>query len=203
VEFEDIQEMRRKEGISDVELRQTIRKLVIGDFVKVTLLTSPKSFQTLLVRITSIRGSTFRGTLAHKPDSFGLAQVPVGVSIPFTTAHIHSAERAPVFKKLSNQLVAIQPPSKPLSVSAKPKRRSRLAPARPAAQALPLTTAERLRLIEALGQRVNEYVQFMCQAGNPNNASAEATERAVLAFHEELVLLEGRLGRIHSDFKLE
>ncbi len=71
------------------------------------------------------------------------------------------------------------------------------------AQTSPLTTAERVRLIEALGQRINGYVQFMCQAGNPNKASGEATDKAVVAFYEQMVLLESRLEHIQSEFKAE
>ena len=96
VEIENIEEMRRREGIEDVELREEIRGLAIGDFVKLTLVTSTKSFpgQTLLVRITRIRGAAFRGKLAHGPASTGRSQLQLGSSITFTTAHIHSIPKA-------------------------------------------------------------------------------------------------------------
>jgi hypothetical protein len=183
--------------------RQAIRKLVKGDFVKVTVLTSPKSFQTLLVRITSIRGSAFRGKLAHKPASPGQSQLPVGTSIAFTTAHIHSAERARTVKNLSVDFVEIQPSSKRSSGTARTKSRSRPTALRLRVPTPPLTTAERIQRIAALGLTINGYVQFMCQAGNPNNASGEATDKAVAAFYEQLVNMESLLGRIHNDFKLE
>lgn len=67
----------------------------------------------------------------------------------------------------------------------------------------PLTIEERLQRIEALGQRVNGYVQYMCQAAQMNNTSAEARDKAVVAFYEQMVLLECHLGRIHDDLKLE
>ncbi len=209
VEIEDIEAMRRREGIEDVELRQAIRQLGIGDFVKVTLVTSPLSFETLLVRITRVRGSTFRGKLAHKPVSSGLSQLPVGAAIAFTTTHIHSVERAPMLKRASDSIVVIhppsriQPPAKRTCASAKAQARSGLAVLRPLAETPPWTTAERLQRIEALGQRINGYVQFMCQAGNPNHASDEARDKAVVAFYEQMVLLERHLGRIHDDFQLE
>lgn len=208
VAIEDIEELRRSEGIEDVELRQAIRKLGIGDFVKVTLVASPTSFETLRVRITSIRGAAFRGKLARQPITPGLTQLHVGFPLVFTTTHIHSLERAPTLKKLSDGLLVIHPPSrmhppaKRTAVSAKTKSRAARAVVRPLAQTPARTTAECLQRIAALGQRVNGYVQFMCQAGNPNNASAEATDRAIVAFYEEMVLLESRLGRIHSDFTL-
>jgi hypothetical protein len=67
----------------------------------------------------------------------------------------------------------------------------------------PWTTAERLQRIEAMGQRINVYVQFMCQVGTLKGSSAEATEKAVSAFYEEMVVLERQLGAIHDAFKLE
>ena len=65
-----------------------------------------------------------------------------------------------------------------------------------------LTTEERLRLIEALGQRVAGYVRFMCEIGSLNGTSAEMKERAVTAFHERLALLESQLRRIQDDLRL-
>src|SRR4051794_12299675 len=73
VEIENIEEMRRREGIEDVELREEIRGLRVGDIVKLTFLTGSHSFETLLVRITSIRGAAFRGKLANGPTSAGLS----------------------------------------------------------------------------------------------------------------------------------
>lgn len=67
----------------------------------------------------------------------------------------------------------------------------------------PLDTQERLRRIEMMGQWVNGYVQFMCQTGNPNAASAAVTDKAVAAFYEQMVVLERRLARIHEAFCLE
>ena len=65
-----------------------------------------------------------------------------------------------------------------------------------------LTTEERLRLIEALWQRVAGYVRFMCEIGSLNGTSAEMKERAVTAFHERMALLESQLGRIQEDLRL-
>jgi len=93
VEIENIEEMRRRQGIDDVELREEIRGLQVGDFVHLTLLTSGmKSFagETLVVRITRISGSAFRGKLANRPVSTGLSNLRIGSPIAFTTAHIHS-----------------------------------------------------------------------------------------------------------------
>jgi len=92
VEIQNIEDMRRREGIEDTELRQAIRGLRVGAFVKVTLLADAQgnSGETLLVRITSIRGDTFRGKLADRPTSAGLAGLRVGLPLAFTGSHIHS-----------------------------------------------------------------------------------------------------------------
>jgi hypothetical protein len=90
VEIENIEVMRRLQGIDDAPLRQAIGRLKVGDFVNLTLLTATKSFETLAVRITSIKGSAFRGKLAGKPTSAGLAKLRVGSPLVFSTTHIHS-----------------------------------------------------------------------------------------------------------------
>jgi hypothetical protein len=92
VEIENIEAMRRREGIEDVELREEIRGLGVGDLVKLTLLSSTNSSagETLLVRITRIRGSAFRGELADRPISAGLSGLRIGSPVAFTAAHIHS-----------------------------------------------------------------------------------------------------------------
>jgi hypothetical protein len=92
IEIENIEERRRRVGIEDVELREAIRGLEIGDFVRLTLLSGTKApaGETLLVRITRIRGATFRGQLARRPASPGLSKLRAGSPLAFTTAHIHS-----------------------------------------------------------------------------------------------------------------
>ncbi len=92
---EDIEGMRRRQGIDDVELREEIRGLKIGDFVKLTLLTRTGSYagETLLVRITRIRGFLFCGALAERPTFNGLSKLRVGSPVRFTTAHIHSIQK--------------------------------------------------------------------------------------------------------------
>lgn len=91
VAIENIEAMRRCEGIDDVELREEIRRLAVGDFVKLTFLTGqPGRGETLLVRITQIQGTTYCGTLARKPIQAGLAKLRAGAVVAFTSAHIHS-----------------------------------------------------------------------------------------------------------------
>ena len=92
VEIQNIENMRRREGIEDVELREAIRRLRVGALVKVTLLAGAQgdSGETLLVRITSIRGDTFRGKLVSRPTSAGLSGLRAGLALAFTGSHIHS-----------------------------------------------------------------------------------------------------------------
>ena len=72
-----------------------------------------------------------------------------------------------------------------------------------ATPALPWTLVERVHSIEAMGQRIDEYIRFMCQIANLNNASAEAKERAVTAFYERMRVVEKQLGSIYDELRLE
>jgi hypothetical protein len=92
VAVENIEEMRCQVGINDVELRKAIRGLRAGDFVRLTLLTGPPpcAAETLLVRITRVRGRAFRGKLASRPVSARLARLRAGWPVAFTSDHIHS-----------------------------------------------------------------------------------------------------------------
>ena len=84
-----------------------------------------------------------------------------------------------------------------------PRGAEQAGPRPPSAWAAPpLTTEERLKCIEALGQRIAGYVRFMCEVGGLNGTSAEMKERAVTAFHERLALLESQLRRIQDDLRL-
>ncbi len=99
VQIENIEEMRRREGIDDVELRKEVRGLAVGDLVNLTLLpgTGPFAGETVRVRITGITGIAFRGTLVRRPSSAGLEVLRVGSPLAFTAAHIHSvAKKQPV-----------------------------------------------------------------------------------------------------------
>lgn len=79
-------------------------------------------------------------------------------------------------------------------------------PARPRPRILatiPRTEEQRLHRMEALGQRIAEYVSSMCKPGTPPGTSAEARERAVAAFYEELILVERQLGLVRDNHLLE
>jgi hypothetical protein len=92
IHIQDIEALRRREGIDDVELREGIKTLGVGDFVRLTLLTRDSSFagETLVVQITGISGPSFRGRLAGPPTSKGLAGMQIGSPLAFTATHIHS-----------------------------------------------------------------------------------------------------------------
>jgi hypothetical protein len=95
VEIENIEALRHREGIEDVELREEIRRLEVGDLVNLTLLTGAKAFagETLSVRITQVKEGAFSGKLTTPPAFLGLSKLRVGSSLRFTTAHIHSIPR--------------------------------------------------------------------------------------------------------------
>jgi len=92
VRIENIEEMRRREGIDDVTLRDDIRALAVGDFVRLTLIPREpfSGGETLLVQITAISGASFQGQLARRPASKGLASLRTGAPLAFTADHIHS-----------------------------------------------------------------------------------------------------------------
>jgi hypothetical protein len=92
VEIENIEELRRCAGVDDVALREAIRGLRVGDCVKLTFLNGGGSGvgETLLVRITQIRNSAFRGELIERPVMRCRSKPRIGSRIGFTTAHIHS-----------------------------------------------------------------------------------------------------------------
>jgi hypothetical protein len=92
VELENIEEMRRREGIDDVKLEEEMRGLQVGDLVRLTFLTkaAPVVGETLLVRMTSISGDEFLGKLTQKPGSPRLSKLRAGAQVAFRKAHIHS-----------------------------------------------------------------------------------------------------------------
>jgi hypothetical protein len=96
VKLENIEEMRRQQGIDDVELRKEIRGLKIGAVVKLTHLIGAGELagEVFLVRITSIRGSKFRGKVTSQPASADPSELVVGSPVTFNTAHIHSVVKA-------------------------------------------------------------------------------------------------------------
>jgi len=68
---------------------------------------------------------------------------------------------------------------------------------------LPLTTENLLERIRELGKRIGGHIEFMCAVGSLCGTSAEAKDKAVALFHECLLTLEQRLGRIQDDLRLQ
>ena len=91
-----------------------------------------------------------------------------------------------------------------MATKAKPLARSgeKKAAAEPAA-APPLTMEERLHRIEAMGKRIDGYIKFMCEIVSQTGTSAEAKERAVAVFYQQMVVVESQLARIHDELRLE
>jgi hypothetical protein len=87
--------------------------------------------------------------------------------------------------------------SRPVAPTAgdKPRASANLAP--------PRTMEERVQRIEALGQRIDGYIRFMCQVETLTGTSAEAKERAVTAFYDRILVVERQLSRIQEDLRLE
>lgn len=64
------------------------------------------------------------------------------------------------------------------------------------------TMAWRLARIAELGKRVQEHVALIGKVGEVKSSSAEAKDKAVVAFHDRLAALEGQLARIHEELQL-
>jgi hypothetical protein len=90
--IEDIEAVRLREGIEDVQLAVQIRRLRVGDAVNLTFLPHAEAFPGILlvVRITSIAGLVFRGKLMHAPGRSRRPELRRGRSLTFTAAQIHS-----------------------------------------------------------------------------------------------------------------
>lgn len=111
VTIEDIDELRLREGIDDVELHEAIGQLRVGDYVRLTFLHGAILRETLPVRITCIRAGKFRGRLAGpvaRPEQLGLRPDAL---VSFTAGQIHS-------------IAAHRPAPSPRKAVRSPRRRS-------------------------------------------------------------------------------
>ncbi len=88
--IENIDEMRRQEGIDDVELHEEIRQLRVGDHVRLTFLGRANLRETLSVRITRIQTGGFRGRLIGRPVHPELLGLRAEALVTFTAGQIHS-----------------------------------------------------------------------------------------------------------------
>jgi hypothetical protein len=106
IEIENIDELRRCEGIDDVELHEEIGQLRVGDHVRLTFLGGANLRETLSVRITRIQAGRFRGRLIGRPAHPDLLGLRAEALVNFTAGQIHSIA-----------------PSRPASVPKKAKQR--------------------------------------------------------------------------------
>lgn len=90
IEIENIDDLRRREGIDDVELHEDIGRLRVGDFVRLTFLSGPNVRETLSVRITSISSGHFRGRLCGPTAGPRLLDIRPDALVTFTAGQIHS-----------------------------------------------------------------------------------------------------------------
>ena len=95
IEIEDIEYLRRRSGIEDIKLQEDVRRLRVGDIVKLTFLVGSSSGETLSVRITSMNDSAFRGKIMDAPTASVLSKLHQGTLVNFTAAHIHSLRSKP------------------------------------------------------------------------------------------------------------
>jgi hypothetical protein len=94
VEIQDVEWLRQQAGIDDVELRRQVRRLRVGDVVRLTFLAGGGKFETIRVRITSVRRPRFSGELEAAATSPRLSGLHRGTPVTFTGAHVHSVPAA-------------------------------------------------------------------------------------------------------------
>jgi hypothetical protein len=93
VQIENIDELRRCDGIDDIELHGEIDRLRVGDHVRLTFLSDLDLGATLPVRITRICARRFRGRLAARPAQPELLGLRANAMVAFTDGQIHSTTR--------------------------------------------------------------------------------------------------------------
>ena len=64
------------------------------------------------------------------------------------------------------------------------------------------THEERLQHIQALGQRIETHIKYMCKIGSNTGTSTEVREKSVTIFYERLVMMELQLSRIQQEVEL-
>ncbi|HEX3314791.1 MAG TPA: hypothetical protein VHR72_07875 [Gemmataceae bacterium] len=88
--IENIDDVRKREGIDDVVLRNEIVRLKAGDQVRLSVSSDGRQFEMLAVRITSLKGNAIRGKLLDKPRSRGLGTLAPGSAMKFAASQVHS-----------------------------------------------------------------------------------------------------------------
>jgi hypothetical protein len=93
IQIENIDELRRCNGIDDIELHGKIDRLQVGDHVLLTFLSGSNLRATLPVCITRIRAGRFRGRLAARPARPELLGLRANAMVAFSAGQIHSITR--------------------------------------------------------------------------------------------------------------
>lgn len=127
-----------------------------------------------------------------------------------TAVRTKAKQEVPVKKTAAPPVARVRrPPAPAISPAAsvtKAKPAARPAPATDAEvepwTGPPRSLAERLQRIKAMAERINEYVKFMCDVGSLSGTSNDAKEKAVVAFHDRMVIVENQLARIHEELWL-
>ena len=94
VELENIEEMRRRRGITDDKLRDEIPPLRSATRSGSPWRRAPKPSREkpCTCDITTIKGQSFQGELTKKPSSARGSKLRVRSRVTFTAAHIHSVD---------------------------------------------------------------------------------------------------------------
>lgn len=95
IEIENIDELRLREGIDDVELHEDISRLRVGDHVRLTFLSGANLRETLSVRITRIEDGQFRGRVIDRSARPKLLGLRADALVRFSAGQIHSIAAPP------------------------------------------------------------------------------------------------------------
>jgi hypothetical protein len=96
-QIEEIDALRRQNGIHDVELHREIARLQVGDQVRLTFLAGQglPAAQTLRAHITHVGDGHFRGRLVVAPAGRAPRPLRRGMAVVFTAGQIHSVVPRP------------------------------------------------------------------------------------------------------------
>jgi hypothetical protein len=93
VEIENIEHMRRCQGIDDERLHREVARLQEGDIVRLTLRVGARAVECVFVRIVTRHKQEFTGELAALPADPNLQRLTDGMTLRFTADHVHSVHR--------------------------------------------------------------------------------------------------------------
>lgn len=200
VAIENIDEMRQLQGIDDIELRESLRGLQVGDVVRLTFTSSAGCSQTAPVRITQIQGSRFRGKTERKALS-----LLAGKQVVFSLSHVHSVVQKRPKSAVKTEPREIEHEERPLATTSRntPSCSTRNTQSSCTKSKELMTLEEHSQRIEALSKKIIGYTQFVYQMVDKVGVSSEVKTRSAKAFYEQLVVVERQLGCIYDELQLE